>query len=297
MQTRHRNRIKTALLTILGLIAFTTAGWADFIGEVIQTEGAAELQKAEMRQKGLTDEWEKLSYKDEIFLTDTIRTGASGKVEALVEYQDVDAVWSLLENGSMYFDEEEPICEARKSKTQKQKKILHLNEGTVRGAVSQHAATASATEIRTPNAVVCVPGTTFILRFSPPDTTEVITIEGFTFIRNLELAKEQAAEKAEWVEVKQGHSSQVVEAEAPTAPKLLSPEALKRAQELRVTPQVHQTVHPTELLPARPQPDALIRQAELRVPIEVPGDPSASPALIEAIPTTLLQIEFDNPNQ
>ena len=136
MQTRHRNRIKTALLTILGLIAFTTAGWADFIGEVIQTEGAAELQKTEMRQKGLTDKWEKLSYKDEIFLADTIRTGASGKVEALVEYQDVDAVWSLLENGSMYFDEEEPICEALKSETQKQKRILHLNEGTVRGAGS-----------------------------------------------------------------------------------------------------------------------------------------------------------------
>ena len=124
---------------ILGLIAFTSAGWGDFIGEVIQTEGAAELQKAEMRQKGLTAEWEKLSYKDEIFLSDTIRTGASGQVEALVEYQDVDAVWSLLENGSMYFDEEEPICEARKSETQKQKRVAHLKEGTVRGAVSQHS--------------------------------------------------------------------------------------------------------------------------------------------------------------
>ncbi|CAB1062005.1 hypothetical protein D1BOALGB6SA_6781 [Olavius sp. associated proteobacterium Delta 1] len=282
---------------ILGLIAFTTASWGDYIGEVIQTEGVAELQKAEIRQKGLTEKWEKLSYKDEIFLADTIRTGATGKVETLLEYHDVDAVWSLLENGIMYFDEEEPICKTRKSAPRMKKRIAHLDRGTVRGAVSPHAAAGSVTEIRTPNAVVCVPGTTFILRFIPPDTTELITLEGFTIISSLELARRPVVEGVVWVEVEQSHSSQVVKTAAPTAPERVSPEALKRAQELRVTPEVDQTVHPTELLPTRPQPDALVRQAELRVPIEVPGDPSASPALIETIQDTLLQIEFDNPNQ
>lgn len=228
---------------ILAMIAFTTAGWGDFVAVVVQTEGDAELQR------GLTDKWETLSSREEIFifLADTLRTGATGQVEALVEYQDIDGVWSLFQNGSMRFDEEEPFCE-------KSKRILHLEEGTVRGAVSKnsaavspHSAAASETEIRTPNAGICVPGTTFILRTSTPDTTginttEIIALEGVTVICNLKLAEGQVAEKGECVEVKQGYSSQVVETRAPTAPKLLSQEELKEAQKLRITPQVHPTV-------------------------------------------------------
>ena len=291
MKSRHTNRITTALLIILAMIAFTTAGWGDYIAEVVQTEGVAELLKAEMRQKDLTDKWETLSYMEEIFLADTLRTGATGKVKALVEYQDIDAVWSLLENGSMYFDEEEPFCEARKSK-----RILHLKEGTVRGAVSKHSATASATEIRTPNALICVPGTTFILRSSPPDTTginttEIIALEGVTIICNLKLAEGQVAEKAECVEVKQGYSSQVVKTGAPTAPKLLSPAALKRAQKLRITPQVHQTVHPTVKLIRHPPVDEFIPRVGKEPPF-----PRGIYTPDQNSPLILLQIEFPNPN-
>ena len=289
---------------ILGMIAFTTAGWGDFVAEVVETKGDAELLKAEMRQKGLSDKWETLSYMEEIFLADTLRTGATGKVEALVEYQDIDAVWSLLENGSMYFDEEEPFCEARKSETQKQKRILHLKEGTVRGAVSKHSATASATEIRTPNAeirtpnaVICVPGTTFILRSSTPDTTEIntteiIALEGFTIICNLKLAEGQVAEKAECVEVKQGYSSQVVETGAPTAPKLLSAAALKREQELGITPQVHQTVHPTVKLLRRQPVEEFIPPVGKEPPF--PLGIYTPDVFFE--PLILLEIEIPNPN-
>jgi len=293
MKSRYTNRITTALLIILAMIAFTTAGWGDYIAEVVQTEGVAELLKAEMRQKDLTDKWETLSYMEEIFLADTLRTGATGKVKALVEYQDIDAVWSLLENGSMYFDEEEPFC---KSETQKQKRILHLKEGTVRGDVSQRSAAAPETEIRTPHAVICVPGTTFILRSRTPDTTEIntteiITLEGVTIICNLKLAEGQVAEKAECVEVKQGYSSQVVETRAPTAPKLLSPAALKRAQELRITAQVHQTVHPTVKLIRHPPVDEFIPRVGKEPPF-----PRGIYTPDQNSPLILLQIEFPNPN-
>ena len=122
MKSQHTNRITTALLIILGMIAFTTAGWGDFVAEVVHSEGDAELQRS------LTDIWETLSYMEEIHLADTLRTGATGKVEALVGYQDIDAVWSLFADSSMYFDEEEPFCETRKSEseTQTQKEILRF---------------------------------------------------------------------------------------------------------------------------------------------------------------------------
>jgi hypothetical protein len=289
MKSQHRNRITTVLLMVLGMIAFTTAGWGDFFAEVVETKGVAELQKAEMRQKGLTDKWKPLSPMEEIFLADTIRTGATGKVKALVEYQGIEAVWSLFANGSMYFDEEEPFCN-------KSKRILHL-EGTVRGAVSKRSATAPELEAGTDNARICVPGTTFILRSSPPDTTginttEIIPLEGVTVICNLKLAEGQVAEKGECVEVKQGYSSQVVETRAPTAPKLLSPVALKRAQELRITAQVHQTVHPRVKLLRRLPDEEYIPRVGKEPPfprgIYTPDYPS---------PLILLQIEFPNPNQ
>ena len=193
--------------------------------EVVHTQGKAELLKSQGQQPG-TDNWEKLAYKGTVFLLDSIRTGAESTAETLLEYRELDTVWTLFQNGKIHFTEEEAICEAQ-GEGQPQQRIAYLDEGDIRGATSRRSDAAPAAALRTKNAVICATGTIFIVRFIPPNTTIVIVLEGTVQVRTF-------APASGWVEVEEGFQTEVVDTQPPPAPARLSEEALQRERQRRV---------------------------------------------------------------
>jgi hypothetical protein len=244
------------------------------------------------------DKWNTLSFGRDIFVSDFIRTGADGKAQTLLEH--LGMLSALDENGLMYFTEAQPLCQLRGTPAQEKQSIEHLRlrKGTVRIAISRDADTEWVPAISTGNALICPHATTVLVRFVPPDTTEVIALEGTVLIRTFDPDKAPEAQPTtDWVAVPERHSAQVVGTQAPTTPLPLSREAVQRVQEQRVVAQVPPVVRPTERLPDLTPPREPARQVEARVPMNVPGDPSVSPPVVAATRSALVQIILPNPNR
>ncbi len=226
-------------LLILGLPAPSSWGQAtDRIGTVILVDGTAEVQAQE------ASEWERLRFRDALFVNDTVRTGAKSKIKA------------LLQNDSIITQGESTIMEFTEFLVtpQRRRTIISLVVGTLKVVAGGIFGARSVMEVHTPNTVAGIRGTTLIIRFIPPDTTDMIVVEGLVAARN----RDPGAPEVE--QVTTNTRSRVVGGNKPSKPTAISSSELQALeQEVSATEQI-----PSETLPTEDQPPPSVpRGAEL----------------------------------
>jgi hypothetical protein len=242
------------------------SGWgqaAERIGTVLVAEGTAEIQT-----QGSTT-WEVVRFRDSIFHNDTVRTGAGGKVKVLLRD---DSILTLAEHSQLQVTDFLLTSQQRRM-------IVTLAVGTVRVIAERFSGANSVTEVHTPNAVVGAEGTTFMVVFIPPDTTDVISLEGVVTVRNRVLLA------LEIQPLPANFRTRVVGTAPPTRAAEVSTDTLRQlAQEVRVVEQSPQEVLTTEKLQALDTSQSLraptvdtrvLESPPMVVPAPVPPAPAA----------------------
>lgn len=224
MGIRRGTGIVLLAFGILGMMAFPTRGWAqagERIGTVLAVDGTAEAQAAN------TTTWEPLQFRAAIFQNATVRTGADSKVKVLLRD---DSIMTLAERSEIQFTEFLLTPQQRRT-------VVSLALGKLRVVTTKIFGAGSVTEVRTANTVAGVRGTSFIVIFIPPDTTQVLSLEGVVTVSHVNPAIPQIEP------VPPNFRTQVKGATAPARATVLSPaEHQGIEQELRLTEQV-----PTEV--------------------------------------------------
>ena len=183
MQTLIRLNIVMVTLAVWILVASTSRIWGqpvDRIGTVLLVEGTAEVKPLDIVA------WKPLQFRDTVFWNDTVRTEARSRLKLLLLN---DSIWTLDERGKMHFAEvEKSRCQPRGTiaprPPQPLLKVLLLL-GKLRGVISPALGAHGVAETATPNAVMCMYGTSFIMSFTPPDTSEFVSLEGLITVQNL----------------------------------------------------------------------------------------------------------------
>jgi hypothetical protein len=183
MGTWGRIYITIVILIFLGLAACPSSGWGQplsparsestttgndqdpLIGPTIEVEGRVKRRKAKER-------WERLRHREPVFLDDIVRTGAAGSASILLErYRRIE---TLEEHSEAHFFRGASQCNR-----EEEQEITALHAGIL------WVVAKAFMELRTKNTVICVRGTSFLVQFTtPPDTTEIITLEGILTVRN-----------------------------------------------------------------------------------------------------------------
>lgn len=223
------------------------------IGTVLAVEGQAEVHAQDKT------EWERLRFRDAIFLQDTVRTGAASKLKVLLRN---DSILTLSEQSEMAFTEFllTPL---------QQRSIMNLLFGTVKVITMRIFGTGSGMEVRTPNAIAGIRGTTFVVRFIPPDSTDVFVFEGTLTVRNLDPAIPGV------VSIPPNTRTSISGKTAPTAPIAITPaESQTIEREVQVIEQVPAEVAPTQEL----------------APLEAPRGTESAPGVEGAIEPDSTQV-------
>jgi hypothetical protein len=224
----RRPYITTVVFLLVGWLGVTTTSWgqtADRIGTVLAVEGTAEVQS----QNATT--WEVVRFRDAIYLNDTVRTADNGQVKVLLRD---DTILTLAERSEMRFTEF--------LLTQNQRRTLvDLAVGKLRVLTTTIFGSGSAVEIRTPNTVAGVRGTIFVVIFTPPDITEVISFDREVSARHLNPAIPE-------IEVLPANfRTRIIGSRPPERPTELSPgERQSLERDMRTTEQVPTEVKPTD---------------------------------------------------
>jgi hypothetical protein len=133
------------MVLLLGVLVAPRWSWGqttDRIGTILAVEGVAEVRAAQ------ATEWERLRFRDGIFLNDTVRTAADAKLKVLL--QD-DSIMTLAEQSEMQFTDFLLTDQQRRS-------IVNLFVGKIRVLTTRLFGAGSVTEVHTPNAVAGVRG-------------------------------------------------------------------------------------------------------------------------------------------
>jgi len=215
------------VLALVGLVVSPTQSWGqadERIGTVLAVDGTAEARAA------TATTWEPLQFRAAIFPNDTVRTGADSKVKILLRD---DSIMTLAERSEMQFTEFLLTPQQRRT-------VVSLALGKLKVLTTTIFGAGSVTEVRTPNTVAGVRGTTFIVIFTPPDLTQVIGLDGVVTTRNINPAIPQIEP------VPPNFRTQVVGNTAPGRATVLPPaERQSLERELRLTEQVPNEVNPT----------------------------------------------------
>jgi hypothetical protein len=142
------------IVLLLGVLVVPRWSWGqatERIGTVLAVEGTAEVRAAQ------ATEWERLRFRDGIFLNDTVRTAAEAKLKVLL--QD-DSIMTLAEQSEMQFTDFLLTEQQRRS-------IVNLFVGKVRLLTTRLFGTGSFTEVHTPNAVAGVRGSGAVTQYVP----------------------------------------------------------------------------------------------------------------------------------
>lgn len=176
---RILDRKNWGLCALVGVLVGLTGGahpaWgqtAERIGTVLAVDGTAEVRLAK------TETWQTLRFRDALFPQDTVRTAANGLVKVLLRD---DTILTLAERSEMQFTEFLLTPQQRRT-------IVGLTLGKLRVVTTKIFGAGSATEVRTPNTVAGVRGTTFIIAFVPPDITQVFGLDGVVSVQHLDPA-------------------------------------------------------------------------------------------------------------
>src|SRR5256885_382168 len=161
MQIRRDVSVVVLLSVILGIMLSPTRSWGqapadERIGTVLAVDGTAEVQAANTRT------WEPLQFRAAIFQNDIMRTGAESKVKVLLRD---DTIMTLAERSEMQFTEFLLTPQQRRT-------VVSLALGKLRVVTTKIFGAGSATEVRTANTVAGVRGTSFVVIFTPPASTQ-----------------------------------------------------------------------------------------------------------------------------
>jgi hypothetical protein len=159
------------MLLLVGL-ALPVSGWgqsAERIGTILALEGTAEVRSA------TASTWERLRFRDAIFLNDTVRTATASKVKVLLRD---DSILTLAEQSEMQFTEF--LVGA-----QQQRSVISLVLGKVRVLKAALVGGSSETEIHTPNAVAGVRGSEEYVDYaSGARQTTTLCVSGDCYMRD-----------------------------------------------------------------------------------------------------------------
>ena len=145
MATADGRHVALGIVFLLGMLAVPSWSWSqttERIGTVLAVEGVAEVRAAQ------ATEWERLRFRDGIFLNDTVRTAADGKLKVLLRD---DSIMTLAEQSEMQFTDFRLTAQQRRS-------IVNLYVGKIRLLTTRLFGTGSVAEVHTPNAVAGVRG-------------------------------------------------------------------------------------------------------------------------------------------
>lgn len=147
-------------------------------GTVLAADGTVEV-----RAQGEAT-WEPLRFHDDVLVHDTVRTGENSKVKILLRD---DSIITLAEDSEMEFTEFRLTQQQRRN-------VMSLFVGTLKVLTTRIFGADSATEVHTPNAVAGVRGTVFVVRFIPPDLTNIFSEENTVTAQNINKRLEEVAE-------------------------------------------------------------------------------------------------------
>lgn len=177
MRTQHAKHLVTILCSVIALSFYGLCAQAqetDFdpsIGPVL------DLKRWVRFQKEGAGPWRPLELNRRLFVEDKVRTGDRSQVS--IQLQRQLQVKTILERTEAHFTIGASQCERPGVPTEQRRSITVLVDGLL------HVVTHLFEEIHTPNAVICVEGTTVLIHFtSPPDTTEVINLGGKVTVWN-----------------------------------------------------------------------------------------------------------------
>jgi hypothetical protein len=143
-----------SIVLLLGVLVMPRWSWGqttERIGTVLAVEGVAEVRAAQ------ATEWERLRFRDGIFLNDTVRTAAEAKLKVLLRD---DSIMTLAEQSEMQFTDFLLTEQQRRS-------IVNLFVGKVRLLTTRLLGAGSFTEVHTPNAVAGVRGSAAVTQYVP----------------------------------------------------------------------------------------------------------------------------------
>jgi hypothetical protein len=144
-------RLYSRYLAVLGVLLLgwllavptrSAAQGTERIGTVLAVDGVAEVRTRD------ATEWERLKFRDAIFLNDTVRTAAESKLKVLLHD---DSIMTLAERSEMRFTDALLTEQQRRT-------VVSLLVGKVRVLITRLFGTGSTTEVHTPNAVAGVRG-------------------------------------------------------------------------------------------------------------------------------------------
>lgn len=161
MRIRCKRLTAAIVLTLLQGVVASSQSWAQAtnrIGTVLTVEGAAEVRAQDITQ------WERLRFRDAIFLNDTIRTGEGSKIKILLRD---DSIMTLAEQSELQFTEFLLTDQQRRS-------VVNLLIGKIRVLTTRLFGAGSFTEVHTANAVAGVRGSEEHVQYD--DTTEKTTM-------------------------------------------------------------------------------------------------------------------------
>jgi hypothetical protein len=147
MATADGRHVALGIIFLLGMLAVPSWSWSqttERIGTVLAVEGVAEVRAAQAQ----ATEWERLRFRDGIFLNDTVRTAADSTMKVLLRD---DSIVTLAEQSEMQFTEFLLTQQQRRS-------IVNLYVGKIRMLTTRLFGTGSVAEVHTPNAVAGVRG-------------------------------------------------------------------------------------------------------------------------------------------
>lgn len=223
----RRIDVVALVLAFVWLVVSPARTWGqadERIGTVLAVDGTAEARAANATA------WEPLQFRAAIFLNDTVRTVANSKLKVLLRD---DTIMTLAERSEMQFTESVLTPQQRRT-------VVSLAVGKLKVLTTGLFGGGSATEVRTPNTVAGVRGTTFVVIFIPPDITQVIGLDGVVTVRSLNPAIPQIEP------IPPNFSTQVTGNRAPgraTAVPLTERQSIE--SELRLTEQVPAEVQST----------------------------------------------------
>ena len=267
MGRRRSTGIVCLVCIMLGMMTSPTLSWGqadERIGTVLAVDGTVEVQAAN------TTTWELLQFRAALFQNDTVRTGTESKVKVLLRD---DSIMTLAERSEMQFTEFLLNPQQNQRRT-----VVSLALGKLRVVTTKIFGAGSVTEVRTANTIAGVRGTGFIVIFIPPDTTQVLTIDGIVTVQHVNPAIPQIEP------VPQNFRTQVQGNTAPAAATVLSPAERQSAEQgLRLTEQVPVEVKTSSERQAAAPPSP--RVVEETTTAAVSARPTTIPSVIAPSPS------------
>lgn len=236
MEQQCSRGLLSLLLACLALATAPPRSWGQQdtrIGTVVAVDGVAEVCASSANpcaDRGYT--WEALQFRAVLFAKDIVRTKPDSKVKVLLRDE---SIMTLAENSQMEFSEF--LLDPQKNQ---RRTVVSLAVGKLRVLTTALFGAGSSTEVRTANTVAGVRGTTFVVIFIPPSTTEVLGLDGVVSVRHVNPAIPQIEP------LQQNFRTLVIGNTAPSQAAVI-PAAERQALErdLRLTEQVPAEVKPT----------------------------------------------------